>query len=534
MDHLKLTVDALSVDAISDLVMDDTCGAVSIFVGTTRDNFEGKKVVRLEYEAYEPMALKAMKSICDEVRRQFPAVHGIAIYHRLGNVPCREASVVIAVSSPHRRDSLDAVASCIEQLKASVPIWKKEVYDAAAPVWKENAECAWSSNNANGKARPSTTNPYYFVKWDSLDAVASCIEQLKASVPIWKKEVYDAAAPVWKENAECAWSSNNAKGKARPISYWTPWTPSPPASSSSKPASPSGRKRCTTQPRLFGRRTLNSTTNPYHFVNWDSLYAVASCIEQLKASVPIWKKEVYDAAAPSTTNPYHFVNWDSLYAVASCIEQLKASVPIWKKEVYDAAAPVWKENAECPRPQAQQIIDKNLVQLTVSAEELEQRIQNFIQRKRDQVNLSNVHDFTPGRREDEEETCARVRAQFQRRADSKGHLKIRKVNNEWGPQTVEFSAPAPADQGLPAAIAERVIAVEKFLNMGPVAPDIYQRLKAMEERIAALQAVSPEYAQFWRNKNPVEESEDTTATYQFSAEDIARKIEQLEREGVAS
>ncbi|KAJ2944642.1 hypothetical protein O0L34_g3998 [Tuta absoluta] len=326
MDHLKLTVDALSVDAISELVMDDSCGAMSIFVGTTRDNFEGKKVVRLEYEAYEPMALKAMKSICDEVRRKFPTVHGIAIYHRLGNVPCREASVVIAISSPHRRESLDAVASCIDQLKASVPIWKKEVYDAAAPVWKENTEC----------------------------------------------------------------------------------------------------------------------------------------------------------------------------------------------------------------PQVQQPIDKSLVQLTVSAEELEQRIQNFIQRKREQVNISNVHDFIPGRREDEEETCARVRTQFQRRSDSKGHLKIRKVNNEWGPQTVEFSAPAPPEQGLPSAIAERVLAVEKYLNMGPVAPDIYQRLKAMEERIAALQAVSPEYAQFWRNKNPLEECEESAATYQFSAEDIARKIDQLEREGVAS
>lgn len=145
MDHLKLTVDKLSVDAISELVTDDTCGAVSIFVGTTRDNFEGKKVLRLEYEAYEPMALKAMKLICDEVRQKWPAVHSIAMYHRLGNVPCREASVVIAVSSPHRRESLEAVSQCIDRLKAAVPIWKKEVYEGQPPVWKENAECAWAT-----------------------------------------------------------------------------------------------------------------------------------------------------------------------------------------------------------------------------------------------------------------------------------------------------------------------------------------------------------------------------------------------------
>ena len=64
---------------------------------------------------------------------------------RLGNVPCREASVVIAVSSPHRRDSLDAVSFSIDQLKANVPIWKKEVYAGSDPVWKENVECAWST-----------------------------------------------------------------------------------------------------------------------------------------------------------------------------------------------------------------------------------------------------------------------------------------------------------------------------------------------------------------------------------------------------
>ncbi|XP_026332836.1 molybdopterin synthase catalytic subunit 1 [Hyposmocoma kahamanoa] len=148
MDHLKLTMDALSVDTISDLVFDPSCGAVSIFVGITRDNFEDKKVVHLEYEAYEAMALKAMKAICEEIRREWSAVHGIAMYHRLGKVPCREASVVIAVSSPHRRDSLEAVSACIDRLKARVPIWKREVYADTPPVWKENRECAWSTHHS--------------------------------------------------------------------------------------------------------------------------------------------------------------------------------------------------------------------------------------------------------------------------------------------------------------------------------------------------------------------------------------------------
>ncbi|XP_073950891.1 molybdopterin synthase catalytic subunit-like [Choristoneura fumiferana] len=188
-------------------------------------------------------------------------------------------------------------------------------------------------------------------------------------------------------------------------------------------------------------------------------------------------------------------------------------------------------------------IDKSLIQINVSDEELQQRIQNFIERKREQVNISNIHDFIPGKEEDQtEDTCARVRTQFVKRSDSKGHLKIRKVCNEWGPQTVsDFSQPEPAASGLPAsgvptasglpaAIAERVLSVEKFLNIGPVAPDIYKRLKAMEDRIAYLEAISPEYAEFWKSqKEPDEPEQKPAMNFIFSAEDIARKIEQLER-----
>lgn len=82
MDHLKLTEDKLELETISDLVASPDCGAVSIFMGTTRDSFEGKNVVQLEYESYEAMALKAMKSICENVRNQVPSIVNLAIYHR--------------------------------------------------------------------------------------------------------------------------------------------------------------------------------------------------------------------------------------------------------------------------------------------------------------------------------------------------------------------------------------------------------------------------------------------------------------------
>lgn len=98
----------------------------------------------MEYEAYEKMALKEMNNICEKIRSKWNLEY-IVIYHRLGEVPVSEASVVIAISSPHRKESLKAVEYAIELLKSSVPIWKKEVYDSNESEWKENKECPWSS-----------------------------------------------------------------------------------------------------------------------------------------------------------------------------------------------------------------------------------------------------------------------------------------------------------------------------------------------------------------------------------------------------
>ena len=106
-DDIVITHSPLDVGAISASVTDANTGATSLFVGTTRDNFEGKTVVKLEYEAYEPMAAKEIQKICEAVRLQWPSVHKISIHHRLGVVKVKEASVVIAVSSPHRKESLE-------------------------------------------------------------------------------------------------------------------------------------------------------------------------------------------------------------------------------------------------------------------------------------------------------------------------------------------------------------------------------------------------------------------------------------------
>lgn len=143
MDFVKLLTTDLSVGEVTKLVSSPGCGATSIFVGTTRDNFEGKTVKRLVYEAYDGMAEKAMKKLCTEIRSKWK-VHGIAMYHRLGEVSVEEASVIIAISSEHRAESLEAVQYAIDRLKAEVPIWKKEEYDGdVGAKWKENKESSW-------------------------------------------------------------------------------------------------------------------------------------------------------------------------------------------------------------------------------------------------------------------------------------------------------------------------------------------------------------------------------------------------------
>ncbi|KAF5292824.1 hypothetical protein FQA39_LY13869 [Lamprigera yunnana] len=127
-------------DTISELVASPECGAVSVFVGMTRDNFEGKGVVTLEYEVYETMAITYLKRICSDIRAKWTDVHNIAIYHRLGMVPVKEASIIIAISSPHRADAMAAVQWCIDNVKKSVPIWKKEIYKDHTESWKQNKE----------------------------------------------------------------------------------------------------------------------------------------------------------------------------------------------------------------------------------------------------------------------------------------------------------------------------------------------------------------------------------------------------------
>ncbi|KAI5740053.1 hypothetical protein M8J76_000070 [Diaphorina citri] len=142
-DYLDILPGKLNIEEISSCVKSPDCGAISMFIGTTRDNFNELKVVSLHYEAYKSMALKVFKDICNNLRETWPDIVNVAIYHRLGNVPVSEASVVIAISSPHRQTALSAVEHAINKLKEMAPIWKKEEYAPGTHTdaqWKENSE----------------------------------------------------------------------------------------------------------------------------------------------------------------------------------------------------------------------------------------------------------------------------------------------------------------------------------------------------------------------------------------------------------
>jgi len=110
-------------------------GALSLFVGVVRDENAGRRVLHLEYEAYEEMALQVMTEIEAETKARWP-VSEVRLAHRLGRLAIGEASVAVAVSSPHRAESFAACRYAIDTLKAKAPIWKKEFY-ADGQAWLE-------------------------------------------------------------------------------------------------------------------------------------------------------------------------------------------------------------------------------------------------------------------------------------------------------------------------------------------------------------------------------------------------------------
>ena len=135
---VELTAGPLDARRLEAAVSHAGAGAICTFTGVVRDNSRGEPVSHLEYEAYAGMAEAQMRGIADEIALRWPRAR-VAMAHRTGRLEIGEASVVISVSCPHRRDAIEACHWGIDRLKESVPIWKKEFARSGAS-WIEGAE----------------------------------------------------------------------------------------------------------------------------------------------------------------------------------------------------------------------------------------------------------------------------------------------------------------------------------------------------------------------------------------------------------
>lgn len=133
MTNIHISPTTLDIPACINWIMTPESGGIDVFIGTVRNATSGKKVLRLEFEAYEPMALAEMEKIAADASNGWP-LQRLLIHHRTGTLAVGEVAVVIAIAAAHRAAAFDACRYAIDQLKISVPIWKKEIFEDGE-VW---------------------------------------------------------------------------------------------------------------------------------------------------------------------------------------------------------------------------------------------------------------------------------------------------------------------------------------------------------------------------------------------------------------
>ena len=146
-DCIRIQSTPLSVSEALAAVAGPGTGGIAVFLGTVRNENEGRRVLWLEYDAYAEMAEPAMAGIAEEIRARFGASTRVALIHRVGRLEIGEIAVIVAAGTPHRAEAFDACRMGIERLKASVPIWKKEVFEGGE-VWVDNCTHAPDSETA--------------------------------------------------------------------------------------------------------------------------------------------------------------------------------------------------------------------------------------------------------------------------------------------------------------------------------------------------------------------------------------------------
>jgi len=130
---ILLTEDELVLQEVAGFVESGSAGGICVFIGTVRNVTSGKPVLGLEFEAYKPMAVSEMHKIADSACKKWPVIR-MAIHHRIGALGIGEIPVIIAVAAAHRQAAFEACQYCIDTLKMTVPIWKKEIFEDGE-VW---------------------------------------------------------------------------------------------------------------------------------------------------------------------------------------------------------------------------------------------------------------------------------------------------------------------------------------------------------------------------------------------------------------
>jgi molybdopterin synthase catalytic subunit len=146
-DRFAITFAPLSLEAVYRAADDPANGAIVVMSGMVRNNTDGKAVVALEYQAYEPMALQIFRQIAAEIRNQWSDVTHVVLHHRIGKLQIGEISVLVAVGCPHRSEAFAACQYAIDTLKHNAPIWKKEHWQDGSSSWVSIGACEQTREN---------------------------------------------------------------------------------------------------------------------------------------------------------------------------------------------------------------------------------------------------------------------------------------------------------------------------------------------------------------------------------------------------
>jgi molybdopterin synthase catalytic subunit len=139
--HFAITFAPLSLETVYALADDPANGAVVVMSGMVRNQTDGKPVVALEYQAYEPMALQVFQQIAAQICQTWTDVTRVVIHHRTGRLTVGEISVFVAIGCPHRSEAFAACQYAIDTLKHNAPIWKKEIWQDGSSSWVSIGAC---------------------------------------------------------------------------------------------------------------------------------------------------------------------------------------------------------------------------------------------------------------------------------------------------------------------------------------------------------------------------------------------------------